>query len=474
MKRGGAGASILGFVIAAVMTGAVVTARSQVLELPAGLPLMLEVPTPSGKPERTQRLFPFPFLPPDLTMVNRDLLSKENNWYTKRDKRKIDELGLLDFYTEGGVHAAAVLPKLHNTSAGMEIYEVPENVSKADFQRKEGPYRPGRTTEFMNRRSGRKLAKFKMAEIGECGLAYFHLSRLLGKLVEVPPATHRTLSIEEFNRVAKQAYSTGNPSCTYFWGILRQKVAAEDGRYVMPGGDFVFGSIAENPRGEDSSPPGYWTLDRIRQKRFYRVITSRAPVGEILDLEDPACLQDLVLARDLVRGVVLDEIFLQADRLGNISIERLSHYLDQDGIVKWNDNIDAEEEIESVTRFVELDRILYKDNDDGMLWGGSSTTVSPILREARHMDPLLHARLQWLAGLMSEGEGESAALVERYFIDMVHMTPRNYGKMRDRVIEVAGRIHERVESGEMQLDLDFEGTFRSILLREIESATAVR
>lgn len=440
------------------------------LELPTGIPSVLETPTPSGEPEVTQRLVPFPFLPPDLVHLDRDLLSKENNWYTRRDKRKIDELGLLDFYAESGPHAAAVLPKLHNTSAGLEIYEVPANVTKEVFQQTEGPFRAGRTSLYLNRRSGRKLAKIKMGAMAECGIAYFHLSRLLGKLVEVPPATYRTLHIDEFNRVARQAHKTGNPSCTYFWSGLRQSVAAGDDDYVLPGGQFVFGAIAENPRGEDSSPPSYWTLDRIRQKSFYRVITSKAPVAETLDLADPASLQNLALAQDLVRGVVLDEIFRQADRLGNISLERLSHYVDHEGLVKWNDNIGPEVEAETLTRFVELDRILYKDNDDGMLWYEKSTTVSPVLREARHMDPVLYSRLQWLSALMQDSAGGSDVLVERFFLDIARLSPRNYQKMREKVIEVAAGLKERVDSGALLLDLDFEGTFRKILLDEIAAS----
>lgn len=443
---------------------------SQKLDLPIGIPSILENPTPSGEPETTQRLVPFPFLPPDLAHVDREFLSEENNWYTKRDKRKIDELGLLDFYSETGSRTAAVLPKLHNTSAGLEIYEVPENVTKEVFQRTEGPFRAGRTSLYMNSRPGRKLAKIKMGEAGECGLAYFHLSRLLGKLVEVPPATYRTLHIDEFNRVAQQARVTGNPACTYFWSALRQQVAEKDADYVLPGGKFVYGTIAENPRGEDSGPASYWTLGRIRQKSFYRVITSKSPVAETLDLKDPASMQNLALAQDLVRGVVLDEIFRQADRLGNISLERLSHYVDHDGIVKWNDNIGPEVEAETLTRFVELDRIVYKDNDDGMLWNEKSTTVSPVLQETRHMDPVLYSRLQWLAGLMQESTGNSDDLVERFFLDIVRISPGNYKNLRKKVVEVAAELKERVDADAIQLDLDFEGTVRKILLGEIAAS----
>lgn len=438
----------------------------ETIDLPLGIPAMMETPTPSGEPEVAQRLIPFPFLPPDVVQVGKESLSKENNWFTKRDKREIDELGRFDFHAESGAFAVALVPKLHNTSAGMEIYQIPEGGSIRAFEQREGAFRPGRTSLHLNPRPGEKIAKFKMGEMAECGIAYFYLSRILGKLVEVPPATYRTLHIDEFRRVAKQSHQTGNPACTYSWSVLRQRVAAESPACVLPGASFVFGSLAKNPRGEDSSPPGYWTLERIRQKRFYRALSSRSPVSETLDLSDPACLQDLALAQDLARGVILDEIFKQTDRLGNISLGRLSHYVDREGIAKWKDNLDEEDEAGRITRVVELDRILYKDNDDGMMWGERSTSVSPVLEEARHLDPVVHSRLQWLSALMQDADGGAAELTRRFFLEVVRVAPRNYESLSGNVIKIAERLKGRVDSGEIRLDLDFEGTLKRILLEE--------
>ncbi len=228
-----------------------------------------------------------------------------------------------------------------------------------------------------------------MGEMGECGIAYFYLSRILGKLVEVPPATYRTLHIDEFRRAAKQSHQTGNPACTYSWSVLRSRSDRNTRVSCSRAENSSSESIAENPRGEDSSPPGYWTLDRIRQKRFYRVLSSREPVGETLDLADPACLQDLALAHDLARGVILDEIFKQIDparkhqhrpprplqstargwRSGRtISTRRTRGRADHPGLGPRPHP--------------------FKDNDDGMMWGERSISVSPLLEETRHLDPV--------------------------------------------------------------------------------------
>jgi len=101
--------------------------------LPIGTPATLEHSTPTGATEIAQRLIPFPFTPPDVKLKEKEPLSASNNWFTKHDKNKIDELGSLDFYAPSGPQSVGVVPKLHNTSAGIEIYRLPATLSKDTF-----------------------------------------------------------------------------------------------------------------------------------------------------------------------------------------------------------------------------------------------------------------------------------------------------------------------------------------------------
>src|SRR5215469_2699503 len=121
--------------------------------LPLGDPPVLEHATPTGVIEAAQRLVAFPFTPPDVKLKKEEALSSSNDWFTKHDKNKIDELGSLDFYASSGPQSVGVVPKLHNTSAGIEIYRLPSNLSKDTFEKTEGPYRPGITKKFSNKRS---------------------------------------------------------------------------------------------------------------------------------------------------------------------------------------------------------------------------------------------------------------------------------------------------------------------------------
>src|SRR5213592_1972115 len=440
--------------------------------LPLGDPPLIDHATPNGVTEIAQRLIQFPFTPPDVKLKDGEALSASNDWFTKHDKNEIDELGSLDFYASSGPQSVGVVPKLHNTSAGIEIYQLPSTESKETFEKTEGPYRPGITKKYSNKRSGKKIAKFKVCTMAESGLACFHMSRLLGHLVEVPPSTYRTMDIQQFQKVGDQARTTGHPSCTEAWANLRAMAKSGSSKIVLGGGKLVFGSLAQNPRGENSSPEDYWTVNSIRGHSFYKVLSSKSPVANTLNLNDAKCLQDLALAQDMTRGVILDSIFRQVDRLGNISVAQLQHYVTTKGKVKWDDKVSDKDKADAVSPIQSLKRIIYKDNDDGMNWEKNSISVTPILDETHHIDQTIYNRLQWLAGLMQDSEPGSAAKVKDYFVNAVHISGENYDQMRVSLIKQATSLKSRVDAKDIQLDLNFEGTMKKLYAKEIAAAQA--
>jgi hypothetical protein len=191
-------------------------------------------------------------------------------------------------------------------------------------------------------------------------------------------------------------------------------------------------------------------------------------------LNDVKALQDLALAQDMTRGVILDSIFRQVDRLGNISVAVLQHYVTTQGQVKWDDKISDKDKAEAVSPLLALKRIMYKDNDDGMNWGRDSISVTPILSETHHIDQTVYNRLQWLAGLMQDSETGSDAKIKDYFVNTVHISGDNYDKLKASLIKQAASLKSRVDSKDIQLDLDFEGTMKKLYAKEIEAAQAAK
>src|SRR5205809_6412233 len=442
--------------------------------LPLGDPPLIEHPTPNGATEIAQRLIQFPFTPPDVKLKDGEALSGSKDWFTKHDNNEIDKLDSLDFFASSGPQSVGVVPKLHNTSAGIEIYELPPPLSKEKFEKTEGPYRAGATKKYSNKRSGKKFAKFKVGTMAESGLACFHISRLLGHLVEVPAATYRTMDIQEFQKVGDQARTTGHPSCTQAWADLRALAKSANPKVVLSGGKLVYGSLAQNPRGENSSPEDYWTVGAIRGHSFYKVLSSRESVASVLNLNDAKALQDLALVQDMTRGVILDSIFRQVDRLGNISVAVLQHYVTGEGHVKWDDKVSDKDKAEAVSPVLQLKRIMYKDNDDGMNWRRDSVSVTPILNETHHIDQTIYNRLQWLAGLMQDSEPGTDAKIKDFSVNVDHMSGENYDKLKASLIKQAASLKNRVESKDIQLDLDFEGTMKKLYAKEVEAAQAAK
>src|SRR6266851_7916146 len=131
---------------------------NSVSDEPLGDPPIVEHPTPNGVTEIAQRLIPFLFTPADVKVKDEDALSSSKDWFTKHDKKEIDHLDSLDFFASSGPESVGVVPKLHNTSAGIEIYQLPPTLTKETFEKTEGLYRSGITKKYSNKRSGKKIA----------------------------------------------------------------------------------------------------------------------------------------------------------------------------------------------------------------------------------------------------------------------------------------------------------------------------
>jgi hypothetical protein len=172
----------------------------------------------------------------------------------------------------------------------------------------------------------------------------------------------------------------------------------------------------------------------------------------------------------MIRGVILDSIFRQVDRLGNISVDLLQHYVDRDGKVKWDDKLSDKDKADAVSPIFALKRIMYKDNDDGMMWGMSSISVTPILNEAHHIDQTIYNRLQWLAGLMQDSEPGSDSKIKDYFVNVVHVSGDNYDKLKASLLKQAASLKSRVDTKDILVDLDFEGTMKKLYAKEIQAA----
>ena len=430
---------------AAVVVG--VLAPDAAVEQAAPAPVQITHVSPRGIAETCQLLVAFPFTPAD---VVRD--PEQQRWYHRSDVAAIEKLCAIDLYLNAGV-----CPKTHYSTPALEIYDLErEGLTKQAFERQ----RCGRDRK---QRGATKRAKLKVPAYHrepESGLLYFHLSRILGNAGFVYPATYRTVDRDELMKWRSAAFRSIEALATSYnpkggWFRLQRHAA---------GPDSVGGSLAKNPRGEtphralgyfDDGGTPLTNTYAYRTRGYYKLVASEPPIAEQFTFEgvEPAKFQTLVQsfahAQDFTHLVIMDHLLGQQDRAGNIHAEVYDHYLDEHGHLRWAKAGTAPQPA------LALERLLLKDNDDGLVWPSDNRGYSSeLVAELRHLDTLTYERLLWLAGLMSDPDTRDT--VATYFRDAVHVSDAAYQSVRKRVVALAETLQRARAAGRLHLDLDLE------------------
>jgi hypothetical protein len=428
---------------------------------PPAATTMVEHVTPGGITESCQLLVEFPFTPPDVAAD-----PEVERWYRNHDFSEIADLCKIDFYapqTTQDVTAVGVCTKVHWSTPALEVHAIDQvGMKKSTFERY-------RCKKDRRRRGAKKVAKLKIPMYHrepESGLLYFHFSRLLGHNAFVYPTTYRTVSRREFRKWASVAIDTLTSKRELHrlnplggWRALFRR--------HRKGKDVLGGAFAENPRGEKSHYPFKALEDRktiigaasvFRKRPYFKVLASRRPVTEQLDFDKTRprvydkSLQALTYAHDFSQMVILDTLFQQRDRGGNINSLIRYHSVDDKGRIKWKKKIDNDDD---AAKMVKLERVLLKDNDDGLKWDTyGAINLSILVDEVRHLDKLTYERMQWLAGLLEDPA--SRATIKTYFVESVHVGGDLFDAVADRFIKLAARFEKKHADGKLMLDLGLE------------------
>jgi len=410
--------------------------------------------SPDGIPERCALLQRFPFEPPDLEDDPGSM-----RWYRDDDFEDIGKLCKMDFYADRSTDTTTAMgtcPKTHWTTPALELYDLTETkLTKAKWEELQCPrYR---------RRNIAKLAKLKIpvySKESESALLYFHFSRLLGNAGFVYPTTAREIARPEWVKLAHRAVAAIGKhkveTTLGAWGLLRNR---HKQKKRTP--DVVMGSLAKNPRGEHSHMTFRGTSFAIfkailfRKTYYYKLVNDLDPILDGLDLDptDPGAyhkaVQRLTYAEDFVNLVVMDYVFNARDRNGNIEAKHYAHYTDDAGHLRWK----SEDKADKLDHPVVLERLILKDNDDGVVWDKfGKLNMSPIIYELHHMDPTMYGRMQWLAGLMIDED--SNAILKKFFVESVRVRDFLYDEVQYRFVKMADRFAKMYANGDLLLDID--------------------
>ena len=240
--------------------------------------------------------------------------------YAKKDaKREAELCG----YDVGNTIAAC--PKDNSTNPGVNFHAIPDGMTAEQVTAKEcevpNPENPKKNL-------AKKEAKYKLST--SCSytpaiLGYYHFSRALGDIVNVPNAVVRTMDIDRHIALAKWGVKTTKPGDlinTTWKGLLSalERGSRSDKADLLftERFDQSYGALSRNPRGEEVYKEFFnGGKDRVAafkaKNPIYRALTaSELKVGREFN---QANVQAMVQLRDAADFILLDTILgaLRAD-----------------------------------------------------------------------------------------------------------------------------------------------------------------
>jgi hypothetical protein len=334
-----------------------------------------------------------------------------------------------------------------------------------------------RQVEAAHCKSGsKKIAKYKLST--SCSytpsiLGYYHVSRMLGGIADVPPAVLRTFDRQNQITLGRMALSETNPSSLIHqtWAALMAQLmagSAASHRDLLLTADSTqsYGALSLNPAGES-----FYTelfnggANNVARAANFR---DRNPTAGLLARKDDISVlvgrsftvenvQTMVRLRDVADLIVIDTILNQQDRFGNIHNRQTYYYLD-----RTNPNPDGSPKLKSASSLtptqimqfgaVRVKTLLLKDNDCGV----SKTNVA---RQARLIDRVAHIGPDTYQSILQFDATADSPQTRDFFLQDLVFTSSDYANVRRNLKGVATELHEACTQGRLKLDLDLPAHF---------------
>lgn len=391
--------------------------------------------------------------------------------YKDKDLKQEQELCNYDFYKN-----VALCPKLNSTNPGVLITEIIEGKTR---------------TETMNMCSSKQSisveAKFKNSitcSYTPSILAYYHFSRFL-KAGNVPVAVLRTMDRTEHWNVAQRALKAvaNNPSSVIYktWSQFANAHNNLNNMDVFDNSkQFVYGALSDNPKKEFkyteiSGVGDYETrYERFLKQRPYLNVANPQNALDIAGSNDyKKSLQTILQMKDVSDMILLDTLFSQDDRIGNIHYKLAWYIPEQDektGELKFevknskaqlsNDSkswvIPQEEKNYSQIGGVLVREILMKDNDCGVNVAVRSNMMRKIsaIEGVRHMSARTYRRFIDLYKVAKTTEFTNWMKAELQFKYADIKDPRKgFLANLDRAYSV---LNTNCKNGSLKLDLNID------------------
>ena len=361
----------------------------------------------------------------------------------------------------------AICGKTASTNPGIEFYSIPDGMSRAQV-----------IAGGCDLPTNKKLAKYKLST--SCSyapsiLGYYHLSRILGDVANVPVAVVRTFDLQSHKAIARQTLNSIKDRTSLIWqtwASLNDVLVTGRGHkradnIFTSDYDQSYGALQENPRGEEKyseffnkAPAGISRAAAFGANNpIYKTLKRTERIERIIGTSfTPENVEKFIQLRDAAEMIVLDTILSQQDRFGNVHFVKKYVYLDnQTQDVNGNPKAESKKKLTPAEiasfRAVQVREMMLKDNDCGVTKTNAAADAK-LLSGVAHMRPDTYQRLQQLAAAIDSNE------VKNYFMSEALFTESDYSKvLRPNLKSVALQLKNACRAGKLQLDLDLAAHF---------------
>lgn len=360
---------------------------------------------------------------------------------------------------------SAVCPKLNSTNPGLDMYSLPQGSTLQQVQASRCKI------------SGlKKIAKYKLST--SCSytpsiLGYYHLSRALGGIANVPPSVLRTFDLKNHIALGRAALAETAPNALIHqtWAALMAQLTAGSAasrRDLLLTDDFSqsYGALSVNPTGEsfyteffNGGANNVARAINFRDKNPIVAMLARnvdigTLVGQSFTVEN---VQKMVQLRDAANLIVIDTLMNQQDRFGNIHYVETYYYrdpndLNPDGSARLKSSRKLTPDAVSKVGAVQVKEMMLKDNDCGVAKQNIARQAGLIDRIA-HIDPDVYQRV-----LRLDATADSPQ-VRDFFLQEVVFTSTDYASFRSNLKDVATKLHQGCTQGRVRPDLDLQSHF---------------
>jgi len=391
--------------------------------------------------------------------------------FSDKDLKSEGELCGIDSYTN-----AAVCPKDNSTNPGLNFYTVADG---STIQKEESADCKGQNEKFE--------AKYKLST--SCSytpaiLAYYHISRILGDVCNVPVSVLRTYPLTEHIELAKRGLSlapSGQLIAQTWSGLLSQLQAGRSGsgRDTLFTSDYQFsyGALSKKPGNEIFYPEA---VRKQKKSTFYgdffnngsgedgRVIAFRdnnpivhmlstnADIGTVIGTDfNQANVQKFMQVNDAANMIILDTLLSQQDRQGNVAFIQVAVSRGQDGKLEYNRGI-SDDQVKQLGAVV-VKQMLLKDNDCGVAKDNIALKVL-LYQKIAHLNADVYKRLL----LLNKNADDPST--KAFFESDLMFTDRDYTTFRTNLKTVTDFLHSACASNRLRLDLDIDAHFSKQVL----------